>query len=173
MRYFIAVIFVGVLLSGCAGYDLTPETTVQSTTLSRNAEACISIPEDGQYGDHTYKGSGQALAESVNRAFAPYLQTTLLKPGLEGQAATLAQSKHEGCEYLLLPQILHWEDRATEWSGKPDRIAVKLSVLSTDSGEVLDAAIFHAKSSFWTLGGDHPQDLVYQPLKEYAAKLFP
>lgn len=27
-----------------------------------------------------------------------------------------------GFAYLVLPTLLHWEDRATEWSGKRDQI---------------------------------------------------
>jgi hypothetical protein len=73
---------------------------------------------------------------------------------------------------LLYPQILQWEDRATEWSGKPDIAAVKLSVLSTDTGALLDSVIIEGKSGLATFGGDHPQDLLPKPMAEYAASLF-
>ena len=56
-------------------------------------------------------------------------------------------------EYLLKPQILHWEDRATEWSGKPDRVKVSLPLYK--SGRLIGSALVSAKSSWWTYGGDH------------------
>jgi hypothetical protein len=31
-------------------------------------------------------------------------------------------------DYFVIPEILHWEDRATEWSGIPDKIEVKISI---------------------------------------------
>lgn len=165
-------LMTAVLLTACAGYKMNVENPGHATQLTRNAHACIAIPADGHYETHTYKGSGQATAESINRAFAPYLDTTVLDSSAETQKAALADSQKQACVYLLYSQILHWEDRATEWSGRPDRAALKLMVLSVPDGKVLDDMIFHAKSSFWTMGGDHPQDLLYKPLKQYASELF-
>lgn len=166
------ILMAAILLVGCAGYQMHVETPGQPTPLTRNAHACIAVPADGHYETQTYKGSGESTAESVNRAFAPYLDTTMLTTPAEAQEAALADSQKQGCVYLLYSQILHWEDRATEWSGKPDRAALKLMVLSVPDGKVLDDMIFHAKSSLWTFGGDHPQDLLYKPLKQYASELF-
>lgn len=168
----IIVIVSATLLAGCAGYEMNTGSSGQHTQLAGNVHACISVPPDGRYETQTYKGSGEATAESVNRAFAPYLDTTVLRTPGELQEAALSEAKQQGCVYLLYSQILHWEDRATEWSGKPDRAALKLIVFSVPGGKVLDSMTFHAKSSFFTFGGDHPQDLLYKPLKQYASELF-
>lgn len=72
-------------------------------------------------------------------------------------------------EYVLKPQILHWEDRATEWSAKPDRVKVSLPLYK--SGQLVGSALISAKSSYWTLGGDHPEDLLDAPFEAYAASL--
>lgn len=161
-----------VLLSGCASaYHMDIGQAGHVTTIPRTAHACISIPNDGRYEDDKYQGSGKATAESVNRAFAPYIETTVLNEQGISQDQAISESKAEDCQYLFYSQILHWEDRATEWSGKPDRIALKLTTFSVSSGKSVDEMTFHARSSWWTLGGDHPQDLLYKPLKEYAKEL--
>ena len=54
--------------------------------------------------------------------------------------------------------ILHWEDRATEWSGKADRVKVSLPLYR--SGSLVGSALVTANSSWWTFGGDHPEDLL-------------
>jgi hypothetical protein len=77
-----------------------------------------------------------------------------------------------GYTYLLYPEILHWEDRATEWSGRPDQASVKVSVVRMDSGAVLDSAVVGGKSGLGTLGGDRPEHLLPKPLSDYAATLF-
>lgn len=65
--------------------------------------------------------------------------------------------------YYVIPEILHWEDRATEWSGIPDRLEVKLSIFDGNKKE-LASTIITGKSKWATLGGDHPQDLLPEPL---------
>lgn len=60
--------------------------------------------------------------------------------------------------YLAIPTILHWEDRATEWSGKPDRISDRLVFLDVVTGQTMDSAVMTAKSKWFTFRGDHPPD---------------
>ena len=47
--------------------------------------------------------------------------------------------------YLIEPKILHWEDRATEWSGKADRVKVSLQLYR--SGSLIGSALVKAKAS--------------------------
>ena len=65
--------------------------------------------------------------------------------------------------YLIEPKILHWEDRATEWSGKADRVKVSLPLYR--SGSLVGSALVTANSSWWTFGGDHPEDLLDTPFE--------
>jgi len=71
-----------------------------------------------------------------------------------------------------VPEILHWEDRATEWSGKPDVIEVRLTLIDVASGRPLDETVISGKSKWATFGGDHPQELLAVPFEQYAAALF-
>ena len=64
---------------------------------------------------------------------------------------------------LIEPKILHWEDRATEWSGKADRVKVSLPLYR--SGSLIGSALVTANSSFFTFGGDHPEDLLDAPFE--------
>jgi len=78
----------------------------------------------------------------------------------------------ERYEYYIQSEILHWEDRATEWSGLPDRIEIKISVYDTHSGAELASSILSARSKWATFGGDHPQDLLPEPVKQYVESLY-
>jgi hypothetical protein len=74
--------------------------------------------------------------------------------------------------YYVEPDILHWEDRATEWSGIPDRIEIKISVYDAISGAELASSIVSGKSKWGTFGGDHPQDLLPEPVNKYVESLY-
>jgi len=84
----------------------------------------------------------------------------------------LNEAKDSGYSYLVYPEILHWEERATEWSGKPDRIEVKITLLSADNGEIIHSTIISGKSKWVTLKWDHPQDLLPKPMETYVSSLY-
>jgi hypothetical protein len=65
-----------------------------------------------------------------------------------------------------------WEDRATEWSGIPDKITIKYSVYEVETGKPLASSITAASSKWGTLGGDHPQELLPVPTQQFVDKLF-
>lgn len=158
------------LLSGCAAtYKNTPLTKTNSK-LVRGTPVLIATPANGHFGATVYANSGKMTALAVRGAFAQFAATTSVNSGCE-KLECLEQSHGGGSIYYVVPEILHWEDRATEWSGRPDRIEVKLSVFDT-VGQELASTIFTGKSKWATFGGDHPQDLLTEPLNQYIETLY-
>ena len=85
-----------------------------------------------------YPKSGTVVARKLVAALVPYFpESSVARPGANE-------------EYLLKPQILHWEDRATEWSGKPDR--VKFLCRFTSLGGLSDRRSFLPR-----VVGGHPE----------------
>jgi hypothetical protein len=41
----------------------------------------------------------------------------------------LTHAKENNYGYLVFPTILEWEDRATEWSGIPDKASIKIAMV--------------------------------------------
>lgn len=74
--------------------------------------------------------------------------------------------------YLIYPQILHWEDRATEWSGISDKVTVKINIIEANTKKTLDSATIEGTSGWATLGGDHPQDLLKKPINDFVNSLY-
>jgi len=74
--------------------------------------------------------------------------------------------------YLVYPTILHWEDRATEWSGKSDRVEVKIQVVDVKAGLPVETVLIKGRSGLGTLGGDHPQDLLPEPIEGFVSSLY-
>jgi uncharacterized protein YceK len=167
---FILLIFTLTLLSGCAAtYKSTPLSETASK-LERGTPVLIATPANGRFEATVYANSGTMTAMAVRSAFARFASTTSVSSGCE-KLECLEKSHAGGNIYFVVPEILHWEDRATEWSGRPDRIEVKLSVFDT-VGQELSATIFTGKSKWATFGGDHPQDLLTEPLNQYVDTLY-
>lgn len=110
-------------------------------------------------------------AQEVRAAFAHYSTATIVVPDCENLAC-LQEGKHSGFDYYVVPEILHWEDRNTEWSGKKDKIEVKISIYEGKSWKELASTTISGKSKWATFGGDHPQDLLPEPLGEYIDSLY-
>ena len=157
------------LVSACASTYQQETITAVQTKLAIGGTALVATPPDSAYGDENYPGSGAATASAVRSAFSRYTSTTEISTTCNDFACLSNNSKHY--EYYLVPQILHWEDRATEWSGKKDKIEIKVTIYSP-TGAVLGSNIISGKSKWGTFGGDHPQDLLPEPLKKYALSLF-
>lgn len=107
--------------------------------------------------EDVYPNSGKVVARKLVAALTPYY------PG------SSVSAQRSGSGYSIDPKILHWEDRATEWSGKADRVKVSLSLYR--SGSLIGSALVTANNSFFTFGGDHPEDLLDAPFEVYAASL--
>lgn len=161
-----------VVLAGCADTHQLMRAAGTTVPLSRQASAFIGVPTDGRYGEIHYPGSGALAAQAVAAAFSPYLSRTTVGVKTEELDSARQSAKRGGFTYLIYLDILHWEDRATEWSGRPDQASVKVSVIIADTGEVVDSAVVGGKSGLATFGGDRPEHLLPKPLADYASMLF-
>jgi hypothetical protein len=160
------------LLSGCADTHQLARATGKGLTSDRQASAYVALPQDGHLGQIAYSGSGALTSQAVAVAFSPYLRRVTVGIKTEDFSAAQQTAKAGAFTYLLYPDILHWEDRATEWSGRPDQAAVKVSIIDARTGETLDSAVVSGKSGLATFGGDRPEHLLPKPLADYAATLF-
>ena len=161
-------------LFGCVNkHELVrPDNSVAKVKLERQATAYIAVPQDGKYGQTIYHGSGETTTQVIQAAFAKHLRQVVKGTEHQTLESAMSMAQQNGSTYLIYPTILHWEDRATEWSGKADKVSVKISVIKVGSGVEVDAVVINGKSKWATFGGDHPQDLLPPPIEEYAAALF-
>lgn len=171
MRLIFVLLIVATFL-GCADTHQLTRVTGTTASLSRQDSAYVGVPRDGSYGATPYPGSGGLTAQAVAAAFAPYLARVTVGVKREEVDIALKSAQAGGYSYLIYPEILHWEDRATEWSGRPDQASVKVSIVRTDTGAILDSAVVGGKSGLGTFGGDRPEHLLPKPLSDYAATLF-
>jgi hypothetical protein len=145
---------IATLTTACVSSRSVSQST--NVHLPANAALRIQVPADGRYEDENYQGSGRTVALALKSALIRQFPNTEI--GTDSNA------------YQIRPTILRWEERATEWSGKPDKVSISLQ-LYRPGGGLLSSAVVDGNSSWWTLGGDHPEDLLHEPFAEYAAGL--
>lgn len=164
-------IFLLAFITGCADTSQLTRTS-SSLTLNPSDGIYISVPKDGGHGDKAYNGSGLLTTLAVMKAFSAYVTNVETAHEHQPFDNSLDHAKSNGFKYLVLPSILEWEDRATEWSGLPDRVLVKIAILDANTGKTIDSAIIEGKSGLATIGGDKPQDLLPKPLSDYVSMLY-
>lgn len=171
MKKMMAFVLSAMLLSGCSAKYNAAEVTKSTELMVRNKTVVVAQPENGVYETTVYAGSGGATSQAVLSAFSRYTDSASVVLA----CATLECLKEKRTltdGYYVVPRILHWEDRATEWSGLPDKIELKITVYNSATDRVIASSILSGKSKWLTFGGDHPQDLLTQPINSYIANLY-
>lgn len=156
-------------LTACASTYTRQTVTSTRSGLANTGSVLVATPHNGAYGNDKYSASGSETANAVRAAFSRFSDKVEIAANCS-EFSCLA-SNPRTFAYYVVPQILHWEDRATEWSGKKDKIEVKITVYSRD-GDPIASQIINGKSKWLTFGGDHPQDLLPEPINEYVQSLY-
>ncbi len=161
-------------LCGCVHtYDMHAESQrAAPVRIAASSSFYVAIPENGRFDSTEYPHSGEMTAATIAQALSRHTKDVKVAKKVVALDEDLADSTEARSEYLLRPTILHWEERATEWSGKSDRITIRLELFEVDSRERIDSREFSGKSRWGTFGGDHPQELLPVPVRRYVEELF-
>jgi hypothetical protein len=173
VKKLITIIAATSFLGACADtHQLIRNNTSATVRLTPSDAVVIALPEDGVYGTDIYDGSGQNTAQIIFSAFAKHTHSVKISPSKQNFEEALEATRKAGNKYLVYPIILHWEDRATEWSGISDKVEVKVEVIDATSGDIVTSGIVKGESGLATMGGDHPQDLLPEPIDEFVSSLY-
>ena len=162
------------LVIGCVHtYQIkTLPSVAADVLLSTDAGIYVSVPTDGRFEEKVYPGSGQTTAAAISFALSAMVTRVEVGDVVETRPQALGTAKERNLDYVFESTILHWEDRATEWSGKRDKVSIRIQVVDVSMGNVVSSVAIQGKSKLMTFGGDHPQELLQRPLSEYVASLF-
>lgn len=173
MKKIIAIILSTIFLYGCAdSTKITPDASYSTVIIPKKSDIYVSLPGNGSYGDIIYTNSGHQVATIIKAALLKHTIKVEVAATPEDYDAALTSARQNKADYVFYSSILHWEDRATEWSARPDRITVKITVISAVSGQPVSSVTIDGKSGLATFGGDHPQDLLPKPVGHFVDSLF-
>lgn len=165
------LISLTLLTTGCGSTYKHYDVNQIDTKLDSKKGVLISTPEDGWFKDTQYHNSGRMTANEVRAAFSKESSRVDLVTNCHGDNC-LSNIDIGKYGYYVKPEILHWEDRNTEWSGIPDSIEIQLIIFDAVTKKELANASFSGRSKWGTFGGDHPQELLQEPTNNYVKSLY-
>lgn len=173
MKALLAATIAATLLTACAdSHKLTRVGSNKDQPLTGKETVYIATSQDGVYESKAYTGSGVNTTQILKASFAKHAKRVQSSRSHETYDVALKYAQDNKFDILVYPTILHWEDRATEWSGIPDKVEVKIEVVDLSSGQIIEEAVVSGKSGWATLGGDHPQDLLPKPTEDFVSSLY-
>lgn len=173
MKLVLIQIVAVLALAGCASeYQIQPLSGSQHTmVLNKRGGVYITVPADGKYQDINYPGSGQLVAQVLAAEFSKYARTVQTAPA-QSQDGALSEARRAGSQYLVVPVITHWEQRATEWSGRPSRTSLRITVFDVASGKQLLSEGIEGRTSKVRFTSTSPDELLQKPLAEVVDNLY-
>ena len=166
MNRIVALIVISAALTGCTSTYHMEVLKSPDRKFLKTHSITIQTPKNGYYGEQEYVRSGQMTADAFKSEFLRYASNVTIDP--KGKLSFSNPSN----TYYVRPEILQWEERATEWSGRRDKIKIKVDVYDMKTKSQQSSVIFSGKSKWATFGGDHPQDLLPKPIRDYLKTLY-
>ncbi|WP_348686004.1 DUF4823 domain-containing protein [Aeromonas bestiarum] len=170
MKPYLSALF-SLLAVGCSSTYQQADVQTMTNKLDASQGVLISQPQDGSYETTQYQNSGQMTAQAIYAAFSKKAHRVEITTRCHGDPC-LNTIEPTQFRYYVKPVILHWEERATEWSGKPDVIEIQVVIYDTLSKNSIANSSFKGASKWATFGGDHPQDLLPEPTEKYVKALY-
>lgn len=173
MKKFVIIVFF--VLIGCAPkYSVVQgiDNKNANTPLPKDSSAYISVPEDFTSGEHLYVGSGREVAANIELLFSKNLNSVVIGLRAESCQQGLASAKANGYDYYICPQLLQWDDYATDWSGIPDRLKLKVYIMSTEPEEIIDKILIDGIGRVVTFEKETPMVIAKEPMENWVNSLF-
>lgn len=170
MRILIICAFL-VMTYGCSSLYQQNDITVPTQKITKDKSVLIATPANGVYKTQHYQASGRMTAMAIQSAFSKFTNSVSVSDECR-DVHCLKERNKASFDYYVIPQILRWKDRATEWSGKPDVIVIKIEIYDASTLNEHSATVILGKSKWATIGGDHPQDLLNEPITKYVSSLY-
>ena len=172
-RNFLFALIMAAVLCGCSStYSEKNVTNATPPILRSTSRIYVAIPFDASFKEKVAQGSGKSTAQAFFAAFSKHIKSTYISAVPESLDEALDSARRRNAEYLLYPNIVRWEDRATEWSGRRDQLELKVDFIDLSTSRVVFSREISATGKWMTDGGDTPNDLLGQPAEQYVNALF-
>jgi hypothetical protein len=169
MRKIILLFLPLILFISCGStFEITQERT-NSLKMERGKNILVTTAHNGFYEDIEYKNSGEKTTNAVRNKLRPYAKTIDIAP--TALFKFIDKQILLDYDYVIVPEIFLWEDRATNMNFKPDKLILGLTVYDS-TGNILNYIEVKGESTKVEMSTNDPIDLVNKALTIYIRNLF-
>ena len=188
----IIIVSILVLINGCYPrmHQTLRDDHFKSINFNNDEKIAVMLTDDGShtfvYGvsdveanmtpqtekTEFYLGSGIIVANKVQASLLN-LFSQVEKLNTKNKEKAILLCKQQNVKFLVVPTILHWEDRNTPWSGISDKIEVKIEVFDMILDKMVNSIIFKANNEWATLTDKPPEDLLNGEFNKAIVDMFP
>jgi hypothetical protein len=148
------------------------EVSASAAPLKPGARVYVAMPEDALDKKVPVMGSGKRTALALQDAFKRHTRNVVMSKAPEGLQEAMDHARDLSYEYVVLPTILKWQDRPTEWTGVRDKLQIKIDMISVGTGQVVRSTTIDGKGRWMTDGEDAPQDMLAEPVDKFVRSAF-
>lgn len=169
MKKIILILLPLLFLTACdSTYELINDKP-NSIKMERDKAILVTTAENGYFENKEYKQSGKKTTQAISTKLRRYASTVSIT-----QSKTFKKIDTDillDYDYVIVPEIYHWEDRATNMNFMPDKIVLGITVYD-NTGFMLNHIEIKGESTKVTFANNDPIDLVNESLDIYIRKLF-
>lgn len=157
------------LLTSCGSTFELLNGKSSSIKMERNKAILITTADNGYYGDKEYGGSGRNTTNTLRTKIIPYASVVDISP--ERNFKHVDKDDLLNYDYVIVPELYQWEDRATNMNFMPDKVILGLTVYD-NTGVMLNHIEIKGESTKVTMANNDPIELVEEGLDIYIRQLF-
>jgi hypothetical protein len=168
----IALLAAAALLTGCVSTYRETVVAAPGARMQRGASIAIATSIRGSYRDTNYYASGRDTAKVLRAAFAPYTDKIIISEHCS-DIGCLKGDAWAKSDYYVVPEILRWEDAGLNYTLRPNRFEIKLTIYSSGSNTPLGSTILSGRSRTTAfIFGEGPEDLLPREFDRYVRTLY-
>jgi hypothetical protein len=161
--------------SDAPAYHETDISGVVASTeaLNPNKAILISVPGDGVYRGKSYAGSGREVAQRTVAAFSHFARRVeIANDKSQTREELLRAARGANAGYLIIPSIVHWEPRVTEWALIPAQVDVNVTVIDVETGHEVRSTLLEGRSDKLSATPDNIETMYSRLLDRHVAGLY-
>ena len=171
MNKTLPLVFAVLFLASCASTDIRQISGSSGTTLNPQKSVYVAIPKGPTSGDYQDVGQYVATALSEKLTDRGIKVTMAYKPAsVDAELASAADAK---AGYLFVPVLTDWAHNATQWSGNPSTMGVRIEIFNVANSKEIRVDSLTSESSHISFFGTDPKDLLNDTLDDYVDELYP